>query len=319
MKDEQTRYVFDKVTGTFIKATRSVWRPVRALLRVLAYSIALSVGVYAVFAFFVSNDLERTLHRQNRAYAKAYAQMQARCDLVEDVVADLQLKDGAIYEEIFHSPAPSSDPVSSLDFLFGSDTIPDTKIISYTARKADNLVSDSDSIEAYFHKILVRLASKDSIVPPMGLPVKDIKYPQVGATSGSRMNPFYKVSVQHTGIDLLVPQGDPVLAAGDGIVSNVIRSTRGQGNVVEITHKGGYMTRYAHLSWIVVSKGQPIRKGKPIGSVGITGNTLVPHLHYEVLKDGVVLDPVRYIAAGADPEDYANMLYMAVNTEQSMD
>ena len=76
---------------------------------------------------------------------------------------------------------------------------------------------------------------------------------------------------------------------------------------------------YAHLSDISVKKDQKVTKGQKIGSVGMSGASYAPHLHYEVLKDGEYMDPVNYIFASVSPEEYANMLFMAVNTQQSMD
>ena len=79
------------------------------------------------------------------------------------------------------------------------------------------------------------------------------------------------------------------------------------------------MPRYCHLGDIHVSQGQTVAVGKKIASVGLSGNSLVPHLHFEVLKDGEYRDPVHYFFASVSPSDYANMLYMSVNTGQSMD
>ena len=114
-------------------------------------------------------------------------------------------------------------------------------------------------------------------------------------------------------------QGEPVFASASGYVSDVIESRKGQGNVVEITHPGGYVTRYAHLSDIQVRKGARIRKGACVGYVGISGNSFAPHLHYEVIKDGEYLDPVNFLFASVTPDEYLNMMYMSVNTGQSMD
>ena len=88
---------------------------------------------------------------------------------------------------------------------------------------------------------------------------------------------------------------------------------------MEIKHKSGYTTHYCHLDDMYVKRGQKVSRGQKIGTVGMTGKAYAPHLHYEVLKDGVHLDPVNYIFASVTPGEYANMLFMAVNTKQSMD
>ena len=125
--------------------------------------------------------------------------------------------------------------------------------------------------------------------------------------------------MQHNGLDMIAPSGEPVYAAADGTVSNVIRSRKGLGNVVEIDHGNGYMTRYGHLADVEVRKGRKLTKGTRIGYVGVSGNSFAPHLHYEVIKDTLVMDPVNYMFASVTPEEYVNMLVMSVTTGQSMD
>ena len=140
-----------------------------------------------------------------------------------------------------------------------------------------------------------------------------------GASVGQKVNPFYKVETSHNGVDLIAPQGDPVLAVADGTVTDIIHERKGLGNVVEITHPGGYVTRYAHLADIKVSKGQRVQRGRRIASVGISGNSFAPHLHLELIKDGEYLNPVDCFFAGVTPEEYAAMELMASRTGQSLD
>ena len=125
--------------------------------------------------------------------------------------------------------------------------------------------------------------------------------------------------MRHNGLDLIAPAGEPVYAVADGIIKEIIKSRKGLGNVVEIDHGNGYVTRYAHLADVEVSKGRRLERGDRIGYVGVSGNSFAPHLHYEVLRDTVVLDPVNHFFASVSPEDYLNMLVMSVSTGQSMD
>ena len=89
--------------------------------------------------------------------------------------------------------------------------------------------------------------------------------------------------------------------------------------MVVVKHNGGYVTKYAHLSDIDVKKGRKLKKGDRIGYVGVSGNSFAPHLHYEVLRDTLVMDPVNHFFATLDPEEYVNVLIMAVTTGQSLD
>ena len=146
-----------------------------------------------------------------------------------------------------------------------------------------------------------------------------MSYVQTGASVGLKHNPLYKVDIQHGGIDLIAPQGSVVRASADGVVRSVTRSNKGLGNIVEIDHKNGYTTRYALLGDISVPQGRSVKRGQKIGTVGISSTTFAPHLHYEVLRGGKVLDPVNFLFASVDPDEYAKMLYMSVSTRQSMD
>ena len=89
--------------------------------------------------------------------------------------------------------------------------------------------------------------------------------------------------------------------------------------MVAINHGNGYVTRYAHLADIEVRKGRRVKAGTRIGYVGVSGNSFAPHLHYEVMKDTLVLDPVNHFFASITPEEYLDMMIMAVSTGQSMD
>lgn len=289
------------------------------VLRYLLMTVSLAVLVYLIFALVVSTDVEKSLKSENSYYESVYPELEPGAELLEDALAHLQMKDNAIYRDIFNTDSPEADPVSTLEFLFGSDTIPDTKIVGYTATKSDALMADAEAIEKNFERIIRTLASPQEAFPPMAMPVENISYPQIGASRGMKLNPFLKAEIQHNGLDIIALQGSPVYASADGTVKSVIRSGKGAGNVVEISHAGGYVTRYAHLSEISVSQGQSVRKGRKIGTVGMSGSAFAPHLHYEVFRDSLVLDPVNHMFASVGPEEYANMLFMAVNTEQSMD
>lgn len=98
----------------------------------------------------------------------------------------------------------------------------------------------------------------------------------------------------HQGIDLAVPKGSPVWATADGEVVFAGRDGR-YGRTVVIDHGGGYRTRYAHLKKIETERGKQVRRGDVVGRVGASGRASGPHLHYEVIRNGVPLDPRPYL------------------------
>ena len=312
------QYIIDR-NLRFRRSTRTIWNVVKSILKYTVATVSLAVFYYIVFALVVNTDSERRLIRENRLYERSYRDMLERERLLSDVIAGLEAKDDQIYEEIFHARAPQMDALLSEDYLAAADTVPDFEMVEYAYGKVVSAERRASRVEDNFRKALGLVASGDRSLPPMSLPLRSVSFAQVGASVGQKVNPFYKVETAHNGVDLIAPQGDPVLAVADGTVTDVVTSRKGLGNVVEITHPGGYVTRYAHLADITVSRGQRVQRGRKIASVGISGNTFAPHLHFELLKGGEYLDPVYCFFAGVTPDEYAGMELMASRTGQSLD
>ncbi|WP_299862718.1 M23 family metallopeptidase [uncultured Hoeflea sp.] len=126
---------------------------------------------------------------------------------------------------------------------------------------------------------------------PIGVPA-----PGADVTSrfGNRRDPFLGRMAFHGGIDFRTPTGTPINSAGAGVVVHASRKG-GYGKMVEIDHGGGIVTRYAHLSKVLVRKGQTVTMNALIGKAGSTGRSTGPHLHYEVRRNGKPVDPMRFL------------------------
>lgn len=314
-----SQYIFDNDDIKFRKKRTSVWAVLRRILVFFVSTVSMAVLYYLIFAFFFSTPEQQRLRDENRMYEREFPELQRKEQLVSDVLEGLRMKDDRIYEEIFSMSAPDLDPLSSVDFLKGMDSIPDTDIVIYTERKLDKASAAADAVEANFLRIMQAVTDSGFVMPPMTNPLENFSFAQTGASVGEKINPFYKVPIMHNGLDMIAPSGSPVYATADGVVKNVVRSRKGLGNVVEIDHGNGYITRYAHLADVEVRKGRVLKKGSRIGYVGVSGNSFAPHLHYEVLRDTLILDPVNHLFASLSPDDYMNMLIMAVSTGQSLD
>lgn len=282
-------------------------------------TLSLALVYYIIFALVFSTDTEQRLKNENRMYAREFPELERKEELISEVIEGLRAKDDMIYEEIFHTSAPDMNPLTSIDFLMGIDSIPDKDIVSYADRKLVSVSAAAGRVEENFAKIMQVVGDSSFVMPPMHEPIKDFSFAQTGASVGNKINPFYKVPVMHGGLDIIAPAGEPVYASADGVISDVKRSRKGLGNVVTIDHGNGYFTRYAHLADMEAVKGRKVRRGTRLGYVGVSGNSFAPHLHYEVLKDTLVLDPVNHMFASVTPEEYMNMLVMSVSTGQSMD
>ena len=313
-----SQYIFDK-DFKFKRQRTSVWAVLRKILMFFVATISMAVLYYVIFALIFSTDSEKRLRDENRMYAKEFPELEKKERMLSDVVEGLQVRDNMIYEEIFHTSAPNMDVVSSLDFIMGLDSIPDTDIVIYVEEKLDGLDEGVNLVEENFRSIFAAIGDSSFVMPPMSNPLGNFSFAQTGASVGDKINPFYKVKIRHNGLDLIAPAGEPVYASADGVVSEVVRSRKGLGNVITIDHGNGYSTRYAHLADMEVRKGVKVKKGRRLGYVGVSGNSFAPHLHYEVIRDTVILDPVNHFFASVSPDEFVNMLIMSASTGQSMD
>ena len=151
--------------------------------------------------------------------------------------------------------------------------------------KADFLDQRFDGLDLAFREQAEKLDSTPSILPSRGWISSGYSY---------RTDPFTKKRTFHPGLDVSGPEGTPIYAPANGVVS--FKGYRGGfGNMLVISHSQNLKTRYAHLYKFNVSKGQRVKRGDLIGYVGSTGRSTAPHLHYEVHKDGKPVDPMRFI------------------------
>lgn len=139
----------------------------------------------------------------------------------------------------------------------------------------------------YFESLVEKLP----LATPIGVPSR------VTSQFGMRTDPFKKRPSWHGGIDMGARWHAPIVAAGPGTVTYA-GSRAGYGRVVDIDHGQGFISRYAHLNRVIAKKGQTVAIGDKIGTMGSTGRSTGPHLHYEVLFQGKQYNPVEFLKAG---------------------
>lgn len=124
---------------------------------------------------------------------------------------------------------------------------------------------------------------------------------KVSSPYGYRKDPFTRKASYHSGIDISANSGEAVYVTADGVVSHV-GYDGGHGRNVIVKHASGLTTRYSHLKKYIVKEGQKVEKGEKIGEVGSTGRSTGPHLHYEIIKNGVNIDPTPYLETSGKDE-----------------
>ncbi len=142
-------------------------------------------------------------------------------------------------------------------------------------------------------ELLSRRDVREQVIPS-GRPLKQ---GFISSTFGRRTDPFTGKKKYHKGIDFVGKRGSEVLAVAAGVVTKAERES-GYGNMVEIRHADGYITRYAHNQENLVTAGDRVEKGEPIAMLGSTGRSSGPHVHFEVRRNGKIINPARFIKGG---------------------
>ncbi|MBR6001597.1 MAG: M23 family metallopeptidase [Bacteroidales bacterium] len=312
-------YEYDSKSLRLRKRRRNTRKALGIAFRYLAAVLAFLIIFYLIFESFFTTEKEKELIAKNALYEQSYSDLRASEKALAARIEILRERDDSIYRELFHTAAPKLNPSGAADLIPESDSLSDGFFLSYSAEKAVRVVKMAGNVESNFKEIFANLEARKDSIPPLRFPLAEASYDRIGASVGEKLNPFYGVPSSHDGIDLMCRLGEKVYASADGTVSSVVHSTTGIGTMVEITHKGGYVTRYGCLSEVFVSSGSKVRAGDKLGAVGVSGKSFAPHLHYEVLRRGKVLDPVHHFFASVTPQQYSDMLYMAAGTGQSMD
>lgn len=189
--------------------------------------------------------------------------------------------------------AELSDLGISVDLPAGLDGVGGPLLAPDDSGEPSPMIEDANAVMA----ALIRYkAARDSIdVAPIHMPITGNFRQSSGF--GNRTDPFTGGRAFHSGLDFAAPKGTTVFSAGKGIVSYV--GTRsGYGNVVEVTHDNGLVSRYGHLSGFLSEVGQAVNTGTPIAKVGSTGRSTGPHLHFEVRKGDSAINPKAFLEAG---------------------
>lgn len=185
------------------------------------------------------------------------------------------------------------------------------------------IVSVYQRIEKLKAKLHIQEASLDTLASyanerdnfwacmPAIQPVDNKDLRRLSTVFGMRLHPIYNKWMTHRGLDFMGKTGVPVYATGNGTVKLAQMTYGGFGNLIIIDHGYGYKTRYAHLNLFNVVKGRKVKRGELIGYMGRTGRSAGVHLHYEVLKNGVQVNPIGFFERELGEKEFANLLAKA--------
>lgn len=233
---------------------------------------------------------------------------------IENQLAEIEKKDDYLYRPLLEV-APLSSSIRTAGYG-GSE--PYENFSSYN--KNDFFVDVNNKLNRISSKLYVQLRSYEKLYQlaldknelksciPAIQPISNENNFYISSSYGYRTDPFTKRLRAHHGIDFAAKIGIPIYATGDAKVIKVRHSKIGYGNQVLLDHGHGYKTRYGHLHEIYVKKGDIIKRGFQIGTMGNTGRSTGPHLHYEVLLNNYPVNPLYYYNENISNKEYQEIL-----------
>lgn len=319
-------YIYNPETCHYEPA-RVTWRDVVIYLS----GLAVTAGAFFFLIAFIHNHFietshERELRAENAALEQHMPVLISQLQTIESTLSTLQKEENALHTQLFNEP-PATVHASSSGLSTQNLLTADVKVfgdyIKLLQGRTEVLKNKSLSSKARFYQHM-HIGPKDlrflATIPSIH-PISGVEADALASGFGKRINPFHKGVHQHPGVDFVAPRGTRVMATAQGTVTAVSKSNlqAGYGNAVLLSHSEGFATRYAHLEDIYVKPGQAVTKGMIIGTVGNSGGSVAPHLHYEVMLNDEHIDPLPYFMEGITSRQHAALVARNKKTNQSLD
>ena len=298
------------------------------LLRVFGFIAAaiVTAGLISYFAFqFIGSPKEKILQDQNANLRENYRQLKDRITSIQQQMQELEKRDNDVYRAIFEAnPIPDSarakEMANQLEII-SVEKIKDHQLVAAIDETLKNLTSRIEAQKKSYDQVDQLVKNKEQLLAhtPAIQPVSNKDLNRIASGFGYRIDPVYKTTKFHAGLDFAAPQGTPIYATADGSVITAGNTGNGYGNYVVINHSYGYETLYGHMVRVKVRNGQTVKRGEVIGWVGSTGKSTGPHLHYEVHKNKEKIDPIYFFYNDLTPEQFDMILKKAAASNQSFD
>jgi murein DD-endopeptidase MepM/ murein hydrolase activator NlpD len=310
------KYYYDTDTCSFQKAKLDRATITRKVLSYTMFAIVVSAGVGIYMSYFYANPQGRLLREENDRLVAQIDKFETVIAKLETDLEELHTQDDEVYRAILKAdPLEDEWQVASGGAVEDDELQPES--IEETRHRLEMIDSRVKVQKESFRRLMGMLKTKEEELSHMPS-IRPISA-EVISGFGYRQHPILKVKKLHTGLDFSAPVGTPVYATADGVVGFVGRGTNGYGIQVDIKHGYGWETKFAHLSKVVVSEGQRVKRGDILAYSGNTGLSKGPHLHYEIKKNGKKIDPVDYFYSDLTPEQYVAFKRQANQYNESMD
>jgi len=293
--------------------------------RVLSYVFAalfLAVILNVLFLVLFDSPREKMVRNENEELKRQYMILQERKATVDTVFREIDKTDENIFRLIFETEPSVADLEENRTRSYETlKTLTDKQVVTFTAARLDSVMTKTRQEQLDYDILRIRSGDKAEMLIhiPAIQPVENRDLSRTASGYGYRMHPIYKIPKFHQGMDYTAPVGTPVYATGAARVEEVRRSRRGSGNRIVLDHGYGFKSVYAHLNDIGVRQGSTVDRGDVIGTVGNTGLSSGPHLHYEVLFNNEPVNPVNFYFLELSPEAYHALINISKNSGQSFD
>jgi murein DD-endopeptidase MepM/ murein hydrolase activator NlpD len=295
-----------------------IWRLMIYVAAILVIAVLLNV----VYSLFFDTPRERQIRRENELLQEQYDALSERKRRLDTVMQEIQQIDRDIYRVIFETEPVGMDKSPGSEVTFQNLLLASNEeVVYHTARKSDSLVVAIGKSATQYDVLMIKGENRSEILTclPAIQPIQNRDLTLIASGFGHRIHPIYKIMKMHNGVDFSAPVGTGVMATGDGTVESVTHSARGLGNTILINHGYGYKSLYACMDEFGVRQGQRVRRGELIGTVGESGLSVAPHLHYEIHLHGQPVNPINYFFLEVGPREYDRLILISMMSGQSFD
>jgi len=316
------QFHYNKKTLRYERVGFSVWRWALNGLAYASFAFAFFLALNILQNLVIETSAERSLTAENKSLKQYRTILASQLSESELALSKLAAAEGQLHQRLFEAQQaqPAADSVSHSSAIVDEENL--GQAIETVGEKLAHVQDRVQAARAAANRLQVSKGDFVSLINlPTLPPVAGLHAESLVSGRGIRINPFHKGNYHHDGIDIALPRGTDVLAAGNGKVSGISRSTleAGYGNYIDIDHGNGYVTRYSHLESIAVNWGQTIRQGQVIGLSGSSGGSVAPHLHYEIIVNGKNADPIDYLLLGVTAAQHQQLVAKAKIQNQSLD
>ncbi len=302
------------------------------ILRIFGFVSAVAVAAFVLISVVLTyfpSPKEKALMREIEQMKHVYSALGSDIKDMSKVLNNLQERDASVHRTMF-----GMDPVDTDVWNGGIGGHDKYSNLTKYKNSSSLLISTSEQVSKLKRQMIIQSKSLDTIVNlaqdreqmfssiPSIKPVRSDRLNRkmrLMSGFGMRLHPIHKVRRMHAGLDFSAKKGTPIQVTGDGKVVAVKKLRTGYGRHIIVDHGYGYKTLYAHMDEMEVKKGQKVKKGQVIGTVGNTGTSTAPHLHYEVRYKDKAVNPIHYCMDGLSPEQYQEMVNVSSIANQSFD